>query len=89
MKQGKEQPTDYHGTGYDYTTISVRGQNGDPVYELSVRWSAVGNADTDTTCRLVGVPFCPDLLRWKDIGVADNLRGHVVRGFFWLMRTWR
>ena len=32
--------------------------------------------------------LCPDLLRFEDIGAADNLRGHVVRGFFWLMRAW-
>ena len=44
---------------------------------------------TDTVSRLVGVPFCPDMLRYEDIGVADNIRGRVVRGFFWLMRWWR
>jgi len=31
---------------------------------------------------------CPDLLRYEQIGEADNLRGHVVRAFFWLMRAW-
>ena len=31
---------------------------------------------------------CPDLLRYEQIGVADNMRGHVVRAFFWLMRAW-
>lgn len=39
--------------------------------------------------KLVGVPFCPDLLRYEDIGAADNMRGRVVRAFFWLMRWWR
>lgn len=36
------------------------------------------------------VPYalCPDLLRYEQIGVADNLRGRIVRGFFWLMRAW-
>jgi hypothetical protein len=32
--------------------------------------------------------LCPDLLRYEQIGVADNLRGRVVRAFFWLMRAW-
>lgn len=32
--------------------------------------------------------LCPDLLRWENIGVADGLRGRVVRGFFWLLRAW-
>ena len=32
--------------------------------------------------------LCPDLLRYEQIGAADNLRGRVVRGFFWLMRAW-
>lgn len=44
---------------------------------------------TSTTVRLVGVPFCPDLLRYEDIGEADNLRGRVVRAFFWLIRWWK
>lgn len=36
------------------------------------------------------VPYalCPDLLRYDQIGAADNLRGRFVRGFFWLMRVW-
>lgn len=33
-------------------------------------------------------PICPDLLRYEDVGMADNLRGRVVRGFFWLIRWW-
>ena len=32
--------------------------------------------------------LCPDLLRYEQIGDADNWRGRVVRGFFWLMRVW-
>lgn len=32
--------------------------------------------------------LCPDLLRYEQIGAADNWRGRVVRGFFWLMRCW-
>lgn len=31
---------------------------------------------------------CPDLLRYEQIGEADNMRGRVVRAFFWLMRAW-
>lgn len=34
------------------------------------------------------VPICPDLLRYEQIGAADNWRGRVVRAFFWLMRAW-
>lgn len=32
--------------------------------------------------------LCPDLLRYEQIGAADNLRGRVVRAFFWVMRVW-
>ena len=32
--------------------------------------------------------LCPDLLRYEQIGEADGWRGHVVRGFFWLLRVW-
>lgn len=32
--------------------------------------------------------LCPDLLRYEQIGAADNLRGRVVRAFFWAMRAW-
>ena len=33
--------------------------------------------------------LCPDLLRYENIGVADGLRGRVVRAFFWAMQAWR
>jgi hypothetical protein len=33
--------------------------------------------------------ICPDLLRYEQIGEADNFRGRVVRAFFWLMQAWR
>ena len=36
----------------------------------------------------VGVPICPDLLDYSRIGAADNLRGRLVRAFFWLLRVW-
>lgn len=43
---------------------------------------------TDGTTKMIGVPICPDLLEYGDIGVADNLRGRMVRAFFWFMRVW-
>ena len=48
-----------------------------------------GEARTHGSIQMVGVPFCPDLLRYEQIGAADNLRGRVVRMFFWLMRGWK
>lgn len=30
--------------------------------------------------------ICPDMLSLRDIGVADGWRGHVVRGFFRVLR---
>ena len=33
--------------------------------------------------------LCPDLLRYEQIGPADNWRGRVVRAFFWVIRVWR
>lgn len=44
---------------------------------------------TGTVVRMVTIPMCPDLLRYDQLGEADNLRGKVIRGFFWLMRVWR
>lgn len=32
--------------------------------------------------------LCPDLLRYEQIGAADNWRGRVVRAFFFAMRVW-
>lgn len=32
--------------------------------------------------------LCPDLLDHRRIGAADNLRGRVVRAFFFVMRVW-
>ena len=42
-----------------------------------------------TTTRLIGVPICPDLLDFAALGETDNLRGRVVRAFFWLIRWWK
>lgn len=39
--------------------------------------------------KMLGCPVCPDLLSIDDIGVADNLRGKVVRGFFLLIGWWK
>jgi hypothetical protein len=44
--------------------------------------------NTASTVQLVGIPLCPDLLRYDQLGGADNWRGRVVRGFFWLLRCW-
>lgn len=33
----------------------------------------------------VGVPLCPDLLRYEQLGEADHWRGRIVRAFFWLL----
>lgn len=38
---------------------------------------------TNTSSRYL----CPDLLNIRDIGGADGWRGHVVRGFFRLLRV--
>lgn len=46
-------------------------------------------SQTSATVRLVGHPICPDLLDYDALGEADNVRGRVVRAFFWLMRLWR
>lgn len=43
---------------------------------------------SDSSVRMVTIPMCPDLLRYDQLGEADNLRGRVVRAFFWVMRIW-
>jgi len=47
------------------------------------------SSNTTTLTKLVGVPICPDLLSFDELGEADNFRGRVVRTFFWLIRWWR
>jgi hypothetical protein len=37
---------------------------------------------------LTPTAICPDRLDHTKIGEADNLRGRVVRAFFFLMRLW-
>jgi hypothetical protein len=49
-------------------------------------WMTPPYANAST--RLVGIPFCPDLLTYESLGAADNWRGRVVRGFFFLLRVW-
>lgn len=44
---------------------------------------------TGTSLRLVGVPFCPDLLEYANLGAADTLRGRVIRVIFWTLQWWR
>lgn len=46
------------------------------------------NATTVSTSVMVGVPLCPDLLRYSLIGAADTPRGRAVRCFFRLMQLW-
>lgn len=47
-----------------------------------------GNTVSNSSVQLIGVPICPDLLRYSQLGAADNARGRVVRAFFYLMRYW-
>lgn len=56
--------------------MTVRGSGG---------WGEVQYSDGT---KLVTVPICPDLLEHRDLGEADSMRGHLIRGFFWLMRWW-
>lgn len=53
--------------------------------ERSAQRQGIG---TSGGTRLIGVPICPDLLDHAALGAADNLRGCVVRSFFWLLRLW-
>lgn len=48
----------------------------------------LSQTETIATTRIVTIPMCPDLLRYDQLGVADNMRGRVVRAFFWIMRIW-
>lgn len=47
----------------------------------------IGDATSATTW-LVGIPLCPDLLRYDDLGAADTWRGRIVRAFLWCLRWW-
>lgn len=38
------------------------------------------------TGNFAGTSLCPDLLSIRNIGEADGWRGHVVRGFFRLLK---
>jgi hypothetical protein len=53
-------------------------------------WWINGQEVTARTTATLVTPdhLCPDLLRYEQIGPADNLRGRVVKLFFWLMRAW-
>ena len=57
------------------------------VGRAGMNWTS--NQTTATGFKLIGVPICPDLLSFADLGEADNLRGRFVRAFFWLLRIWR
>ena len=54
----------------------------------STQWWLERQGASTNPIRLIGVPICPDLLDHATLGGADNLRGRVIRGFFWLMRAW-
>jgi hypothetical protein len=51
--------------------------------------STTGSVVIEPGSSLPPTALCPDMLRYENIGAADGLRGHVVRGFFWLMRAWK
>ena len=71
---------EFDGNTFEYDTFNMD--------EAEIDYITV-TTETGTYVRMVGVPFCPDMLRYEDIGEADNMRGRVVRGFFWMMRWWR
>lgn len=54
----------------------------------SIGWGSVAPPPTLNPIQMVGVPLCPDLLRYELIGEADGWRGRIVRAFFWLLRAW-
>jgi hypothetical protein len=39
----------------------------------------------NTNIKMIGVPICPDLLRYEDLGQADSLRGKALRGFLFVL----
>ena len=56
-----------------------------------IRFGNGGNIDdwNGGTWTATGHAICPDLLRLDQLGAADNMRGRVVRAFFWLLdRVW-
>jgi hypothetical protein len=63
----------------------VRPGHYDGAGQLQVRRSTTTPMFTFTSTLSA---ICPDLLSLDEIGAADNLRGRVVRAFFWLMRFW-
>ncbi len=64
---------DHHGTGC---------RNPPPVITMFEVTGTVIDTNGSNTVKMIGVPFCPDLLSIDDMGEADGWRGHVVRGFF-------
>lgn len=58
-------------------------------YIQGADWLPIKFSNTGASIHLVGVPFCPDLLRYADLGAADSWRGRVIRFFFWCLRWWR
>lgn len=70
----------------DIIAMTAAGEYSGIVTFTEQTW--LGNP-TGTIVRMVTIPMCPDLLRYDQLGEADNLRGRVVRAFFWIMRVWR
>lgn len=70
-----EIPNNYSYTYYSTDTLSLDVSND-------------STCSTTQSIHMVTIPMCPDLLRYDQLGVADNLRGRVIRAFFWLMRAW-
>lgn len=56
-------------------------------YVVIYNGDLLGNI-TSVETRMATIPLCPDLLDYELIGAADNMRGRVVRAFFWIMRIW-
>lgn len=58
----------------------------DPISTGTLSYTMTSTKTAGT--RILVVPICPDLLDYSAIGAADNLRGKVVRLFFYVMRIW-
>ena len=67
---------DHHGTGCAMSPAVIT------MFEVT---GTVINGNGSNTVKMVGVPFCPDLLSIDDMGEADGWRGHAVRGFFYAL----
>jgi len=71
-------PTAVPGPG-SYARVTVR--NDGAVAFPAPGWPAITHTITGTSSAI-----CPDLLSIRDLGVADNWRGRLVRGIFHVLR---